>query len=160
MYRIGEIIDLVLAYYPEADAEVLERAYIYSAVAHRGQLRTSGEAYLSHPLEVAGILAKMRMDVTTIVAGLLHDVPEDTGTSIAAIEKKFGRDVAVLVEGVTKIGKMAFSTKVEREAENFRKMVLAMAKDIRVLVIKLADRLHNARTWRYVSPESSARKAR
>ena len=146
MYRIGEIIDLVLAYYPEADVEAIERAYIYSAVAHRGQLRSSGEAYLSHPLEVAGILAIMRMDVTTIIAGLLHDVPEDTGTTIAEIEAKFGRDVAVLVEGVTKIGKMAFSTKVEREAENFRKMVLAMAKDIRVILIKLADRLHNMRT--------------
>ncbi len=146
MFRIGEIIDLVLAYYPEADAEAIERAYIYSAVSHRGQLRTSGDPYLSHPLEVAGILAKMRMDVTTIIAGLLHDVPEDTGTSIATIEEKFGKDVAVLVEGVTKIGKMAFSTKVEREAENFRKMVLAMAKDIRVILIKLADRLHNMRT--------------
>ncbi len=157
MYRIGEIIDLVLAYYPEADAEAIERAYIYSAVAHRGQLRTSGEAYLSHPLEVAGILAKMRMDVTTIIAGLLHDVPEDTGTSIAAIEEKFGRDVAVLVEGVTKIGKMAFSTKVEREAENFRKMVLAMAKDIRVILIKLADRLHNMRT---IDPLPEAKRRR
>jgi len=146
MFRIGEIIDLVLAYYPEADAEAIERAYIYSAIAHRGQLRTSGEAYLSHPLEVVGILAKMHMDVTTIIAGLLHDVPEDTGTTIAEIEAKFGRDVAVLVEGVTKIGKMAFSTKVEREAENFRKMVLAMARDIRVILIKLADRLHNMRT--------------
>jgi len=157
MFRIGEIIDLVLAYYPEADAEAIERAYIYSAVAHRGQLRTSGEAYLSHPLEVAGILAKMRMDVTTIIAGLLHDVPEDTGTSIAAIEEKFGRDVAVLVEGVTKIGKMEFSTKVEREAENFRKMVLAMAKDIRVILIKLADRLHNMRT---IDPLPEAKRRR
>ena len=146
MFRIGEIIDLVLAYYPEADVESIERAYIYSAVAHRGQLRTSGEAYLSHTLEVAGNLVKKRMDVTTIIAGLLHDVPEDTGITIAEIEAKFGRDVAVLVEGVTKIGKMAFSTKVEREAENFRKMVLAMAKDIRVILIKLADRLHNMRT--------------
>jgi len=146
IFRIGEIIDMILGYYPELDAEPIERAYIYSAVSHRGQLRTSGEPYLSHPLEVAGILAKMRMDVTTIIAGLLHDVPEDTGTSIAEIEAKFGRDVAALVEGVTKIGKMAFSTKVEREAENFRKMVLAMAKDIRVILIKLADRLHNMRT--------------
>jgi GTP pyrophosphokinase len=157
MFRIGEIVDMVLAYYPEADAELLERAYIYSAVAHRGQLRTSGEPYLSHPLEVAGILAKMRMDVTTIVAGLLHDVPEDTGTSIADIEARFGRDVAELVEGVTKIGKMAFSTKVEREAENFRKMVLAMAKDIRVILIKLADRLHNMRT---IDPLPEAKRRR
>ncbi len=146
MYRIGEIIEQVLAYHPEADTELLERAYIYSAVAHRGQLRTSGEPYLSHPLEVAGILVKMRMDVTTIIGGLLHDVPEDTGVSIAEVEAKFGRDVAVLVEGVTKIGKMEFSTREEREAENFRKMVLAMAKDIRVILIKLADRLHNMRT--------------
>src|SRR5512137_253903 len=157
MIRIGEIIEQVLAYHPEADAELLERAYIYSAVAHRGQLRTSGEPYLSHPLEVAGILVKMRMDVTTIVGGLLHDVPEDTGTSIADIEAKFGRDVAVLVEGVTKIGKMEFSTREEREAENFRKMVLAMAKDIRVILIKLADRLHNMRT---IDPLPEAKRRR
>jgi GTP pyrophosphokinase len=157
MYRIGEIIDQVLAYYPEADVETLERAYIYSAVAHRGQLRSSGEPYLSHPLEVAGVLVKMHMDVTTIVGGLLHDVPEDTGTSIAEIEAKFGRDVAVLVEGVTKIGKMEFSTREEREAENFRKMVLAMAKDIRVILIKLADRLHNMRT---IDPLPEAKRRR
>ena len=157
MIRIGEIVEQVLAYHPDADTELLERAYIFSAVSHRGQTRQSGLPYLHHPLEVAGILAKMRMDVTTIVAGLLHDVPEDTGIPTAEIEAKFGREVAELVEGVTKIGKMAFSTKEEREAENFRKMLLAMARDIRVILIKLADRLHNMRTLEPL-PEAKRRR--
>jgi GTP pyrophosphokinase len=160
MIRIGEIIEQVLAYHPEADTELLERAYIYSAVAHRGQVRQSGLPYLNHPLEVAGILTKMKMDVATIAAGLLHDAPEDTGTPIAEIEKKFGKEVAALVDGVTKIGKMAFSTKEEREAENFRKMVLAMARDIRVILIKLADRLHNMRTLDPLPPAKRQRIAR
>jgi len=146
MIRIGEIIDQVKQHHPEADVELLNKAYIFSAMAHQGQLRKSGGPYLAHPLEVAGILARMKMDASTVAAGLLHDAPEDTGTPIAEIEERFGSEIASLVEGVTKIGKMAFSTSEEREAENFRKMILAMAKDVRVILIKLADRLHNIRT--------------
>jgi GTP pyrophosphokinase len=162
--RIGEIIEQVLAYFPEADTELLERAYIFTAVAHRGQERKSGEPYLLHPMEVAGILTKMRLDVATIAAGMLHDVIEDTKKPVAAvtaeIESKFGREILTLVEGVTKIGKMAFSTKEEREAESFRKMVLAMAQDVRVILIKLADRLHNMRTLDHLEPEKRQRIAR
>jgi GTP pyrophosphokinase len=146
MIRIGEIIDQVKQYHPDADVELLNKAYIFSAMAHQGQQRQSGEPYLSHPLEVAGILARMKMDASTVAAGLLHDAPEDTGTPIGEIEERFGPEIASLVEGVTKIGKMAFSTSEEREAENFRKMIIAMAKDVRVILIKLADRLHNIRT--------------
>lgn len=158
--RIGEIIDLVKEYHPEADTELLEKAYIFSAMAHQGQLRQSGEPYLSHPLEVAGILARMKMDTETVAAGLLHDGPEDTDTSLSEIEARFGKKVAYLVEGVTKLGKMAFSTSEEREAENFRKMLLAMAKDIRVILIKLADRLHNIRTLEALSEEKRKRISR
>jgi GTP pyrophosphokinase len=146
MIRIGEIIDQVKVYHPEADVELLNKAYIFSAMAHQGQQRQSGEPYLSHPLQVAGILARMKMDAATVAAGLLHDAPEDTGTPISEIEERFGAEIASLVEGVTKIGKMAFSTSEEREAENFRKMLLAMSRDVRVILIKLADRLHNVRT--------------
>ncbi len=155
--RIGEIIDRVLAYNPDADTKLIEKAYVFSAMAHQGQVRRSGEPYLSHPLEVAGILATMKMDSTTIAASLLHDAPEDTDTPIAQIEDHFGNEIASLVEGVTKISKVAFATSEEREAENFRKMVLAMAKDVRVILIKLADRLHNVRT---LDPLSALKKAR
>jgi guanosine-3',5'-bis(diphosphate) 3'-pyrophosphohydrolase len=155
--RIGEIIDQVRKYHPGTDVNLIEKAYIFSAMAHQGQLRQSGEPYLSHPLEVTGILARMQMDAPTVAAGLLHDAPEDTGTPMSEIEERFGAEVASLVEGVTKLGKMAFSTSEEREAENFRKMILAMSRDVRVILIKLADRLHNARTLEAL-PEAKRRR--
>src|SRR5206468_2354598 len=123
------------------------------AASHRGQQRASGEPYLSHPLEVATLLVNFKMDVTTVTAGLLHDVLEDTKATKEDLEREFGADIAELVDGVTKIGKLAFSSREERQAENFRKMLVAMARDLRVLMIKLADRLHNMRTLDYLPPD-------
>ena len=143
---IDEIIAKVRAYNPQASVEVLRRAYEVSAKAHDGQTRQSGEPYLFHPLAVAQILTDLKMDVPSIAAGLLHDTIEDTLISRDAIEKEFGPDVMRLVDGVTKIGKIRFKSYEEKQAENFRKMILSMAEDIRVILIKLADRLHNMRT--------------
>jgi GTP pyrophosphokinase len=143
---IDEIIAKVHAYNPQASVEVLRRAYEVSAKAHDGQTRQSGEPYLFHPLAVAQILTDLKMDVPSIAAGLLHDTIEDTLISRDAIEKEFGSDVTRLVDGVTKIGKIRFKSYEEKQAENFRKMILSMAEDIRVILIKLADRLHNMRT--------------
>ena len=143
---IDEIIAKVHAYNPQASVEVLRRAYEVSAKAHDGQTRQSGEPYLFHPLAVAQILTDLKMDVPSIAAGLLHDTIEDTLISRDAIEKEFGPDVIRLVDGVTKIGKIRFKSYEEKQAENFRKMILSMAEDIRVILIKLADRLHNMRT--------------
>ncbi len=143
---IDEIIAQVHAYNPQASVEVLRRAYDVSAKAHEGQTRQSGEPYLFHPLAVAQILTDLKMDVPSIVAGLLHDTIEDTLISRDAIEKEFGPDVMRLVDGATKIGKIRFKSYEEKQAENFRKMILSMAEDIRVILIKLADRLHNMRT--------------
>src|SRR3989338_5911817 len=157
MVRLEEIIDKISAYNPAADLELIKKAYIFSAKVHQGQVRLSGEPYLSHIIEVANTLANMHMDVTTIVAGILHDTVEDTLTTIDKIKELFGEDVAALVDGVTKIGKISFESKgasgEERQAENFRKMIIAMAKDIRVIMIKLADRLHNMRTLSVLAPE-------
>src|SRR5947209_12722009 len=122
-------------------------------MSHKGQQRASGEPYLSHPLEVAGLLVDFKMDVTTVTAGLLHDVLEDTRATKDDLAREFGPEIAELVDGVTKIGKLAFSSREERQAENFRKMVVAMAHDLRVLMIKLADRLHNMRTLDYLPPD-------
>ena len=140
-------------YQPGADLELVKRAYRFSESSHRGQQRASGEPYVSHPVEVAGLLVDFKMDVTTVTAGLLHDVLEDTQTSKEDLSREFGQEIAELVDGVTKIGKLEFSSREERQAENFRKMLVAMARDIRVLMIKLADRLHNMRTLDYLSPE-------
>ena len=153
MLRLGDIVDKVLAYNPGADVELLRKAYVFSAMVHQGQMRRSGEPYLSHPLEVTGILADLHMDTVTVAVGLLHDTVEDTLTSLKTMEDIFGPEVSTLVDGVTKISKIAFGSAEEQEAENFRKMILAMAKDIRVIVIKLADRLHNMRTLQYMPPE-------
>src|SRR5213592_2823479 len=142
---------------PGADLSPLTRAYEFSAASHRGQHRASGEPYLSHPLEVATLLVNFKMDVTTVTAGLLHDVLEDTKATKADLEREFGAEIAELVDGVTKIGKLAFSSREERQAENFRKMLVAMARDLRVLMIKLADRLHNMRTLDYL-PHDKAKK--
>jgi len=155
--QLETLIEEIPKYQPGADLDVLARAYQFSAASHQGQQRASGEPYLSHPLEVANLLVDFKMDVTTVTAGLLHDVLEDTAATKADLEREFGREIAELVDGVTKIGKLAFSSREERQAENFRKMLVAMARDLRVLMIKLADRLHNMRTLDYL-PSDKAKK--
>ncbi len=149
MIRITEIIDKIYEYNPDADVHLIDQAYIYAARAHKDHVRLSGEPYLSHPLEVANILADMKMDVESIAAALLHDVIEDTPATKADIEALFGPSVAHIVEGVTKLSKLPTANKATRQAESLRKMILAMADDIRVILIKLADRLHNMRTLHY-----------
>jgi len=149
MIRINDILDKVAETNPEADLDIIDRAYIFSARVHDGQTRLSGEPYLMHPLEVAGLLADMNLDPVSIAAGLLHDVVEDTHASPEEIETIFGREVQHIVSGVTKISKLPFSSSQARQAESLRKMLLAMADDIRVVLIKLADRLHNMRTLQF-----------
>ncbi|MGH7410636.1 MAG: RelA/SpoT family protein, partial [Candidatus Methylomirabilis sp.] len=144
--EIGTIIERVSATNPEADLTLLQRAYDFADRVHEGQERISGEPYLSHPLAVAEILLDLKMDVESLAAGLLHDVVEDTHASLEEVKRAFGNGIADLVDGVTKLSKISFSSKVEHQAESLRKMVLAMSKDIRVILVKLADRLHNMRT--------------
>jgi len=158
--RFEDIQDKIAAYQPEADFDLLRRAYVFSAMAHRGQVRRSGEPYLTHPLEVAYILADLRLDVVCVVSGLLHDVIEDTLTTREVIEEYFGPEVSNLVEGLSKISRITFTSEEEKQAENFRKMMLAMVDDIRVILVKLADRLHNMRTLEYLTPEKKERIAR
>jgi GTP pyrophosphokinase len=146
LLRFNDIADRALEVDPECDLELLQRAYVFSAKVHEGQERVSGEPYLVHPLEVAGILLELRLDTITVAAGLLHDTVEDGVTSLEEIQRLFGDEVAFLVEGLTKISKVEYSSARERQAESFRKMLVAMSKDIRILLIKLADRLHNMRT--------------
>lgn len=153
MIRINTIIDQILSYWPQANIELVEKAYVFSAKVHEGQVRLSGESYLSHPLEVAWILTQMKMDQVTIAAGLLHDTLEDTLATPEMIKERFGPEVLRIVNGVTKISSFHFQTLEERQAENFRKMILAMSDDIRVILVKLADRLHNMRTLGFHSPE-------
>lgn len=160
MIRITDILDKTQAYLTTEEQEMIEKAYVFSASVHRGQLRLSGEPYLTHPLEVAGILADMRLDAATIATGLLHDTVEDTLATLEQIEQAFGRDVAHLVDGVTKIAKITYQSEEERQAENYRKMVMAMASDIRVLLVRLADRVHNMRTLSYQPPEKQKAIAR
>jgi len=157
LIRFGDIIEKVETYNPNYDEELLQRAYIFSAKAHKGQIRLSGEPYLIHPLEVAGILAEMRLDEQAIATGLLHDTIEDTVATYEQIKDLFGKEIADLVEGVTKISKMCFESNEDTQAENFRKMILAMTKDIRVILVKLADRLHNMRTLDFQKPENRQR---
>ena len=157
MIRFEDLLDKVRGYSPDADLELLRRAYVFSALEHKGQIRHSGEPYLVHPLEVADILADMKLDAVCIAAGLLHDVVEDTLTTPEKIREKFGEDVAHIVEGVTKIGAIPFSSTEERQAENFRKMLLAMVDDIRVILVKLADRLHNMRTLQHMADDKRVR---
>ncbi len=146
MIRINDIIDRVSDYHPDADLSIIERAYVYSAHVHEGQVRLSGEPYLSHPLEVAGILSEMKLDTVSVVAGILHDVVEDTRATAEEIKNLFGEEIYHIVSGVTKISVLTLQSSQERQAESIRKMILAMADDIRVILIKLADRLHNMRT--------------
>ncbi len=156
-----ELIASVKKYHPSTDISLIEKAYKTADTAHKGQVRKSGEAYIIHPLCVAIILAELELDKETIVAGLLHDVVEDTVMTVEEIASEFSEEIALLVDGVTKLGQLSYDAdKVEVQAENLRKMFLAMAKDIRVILIKLADRLHNMRTLKYMTPEKQKEKAR
>lgn len=150
---LDELKKRVRAYHPQGDVRLLEEAYDFSRRAHLGQFRVSGEAYIEHPLAVAYILADLELDLTTVAAGLLHDVVEDTNTPILALEERFGQEMALLVDGVTKLSRLEYRTREEEQVENLRKMFLAMARDIRVVLIKLADRLHNMRTLKHLIPD-------
>ena len=160
MIRFEDIQETVEKHHPDADLEILRKAYIFSAVEHKGQVRASGEPYLVHPLEVAAILAEMRMDPICVAVGLLHDVLEDTLTTPERLQEYFGPDVLHIVEGVTKISQIPFATSEERQAETYRKMLLAMVDDIRVILVKLADRLHNMRTLQHLPEDRQKRIAR
>jgi GTP pyrophosphokinase len=158
MIRQYELVDMVRAYDPNLDEAMLNRAYVFATKAHGNQKRASGDPYYSHPVEVAGILAGLRLDTATIATALLHDTLEDTNATYADIDQSFGPEVAGLVEGVTKLSKMSFTSKQSEQAENFRKLLIAMSVDIRVLLVKLADRLHNMRTLHFIkNPEKRAR---
>jgi GTP pyrophosphokinase len=156
MLRFNDILERLTSYHPNADIELLKKAYVFSAKVHLGQVRLSGEPYLNHPLEVAGILTQLKLDVASVATGLLHDTVEDTLTTLKEIQENFGEEIAQLVDGLTKISLISLRSSEEHQAENFRKMILAMVKDIRVILIKLADRLHNMRTLKYQSPEKQA----
>src|SRR5438105_11759213 len=160
MLEVGEIINRVRTYQPAADADLIKRAYDYSFRMHSGQMRKSGEPYIVHPISVAGIITDLRLDTASVCAGLLHDVVEDTLATTHDLAKEFGPEIAELVDGVTKLSKINFTSKEDRQAENFRKMVVAMARDIRVLLVKLCDRLDNMRTLDFMNPESQERIAR
>ena len=151
--RINDVLEALRAYRPQADLNLVRRAYVFSAQVHRGHLRLSGEPYLTHPLNVAHILTRLRTDEYAVATGLLHDTLEDTCTTPEQLEELFGPRIAFLVDGVTKIGRVTFRSQEERQAESFRKMILAMTKDLRVLLVKLADRLHNMRTLQFLPPE-------
>jgi guanosine-3',5'-bis(diphosphate) 3'-pyrophosphohydrolase len=157
MIRLNDILEKMNRFLPGADLTLIEKAYVFSAKVHQGQVRLSGERYLTHPLEVAAILADMKMDLATVASGLLHDTVEDTYTTLDEIQQTFGLEIANLVDGLTKISKITLATHEEQQAENFRKMLLAMAKDIRIVLIKLADRLHNMRTLEYLPPENQVK---
>jgi len=157
MIRFEDLLEKVRAANPEADTELLRKAYVFSAYEHKGQVRHSGEPYLVHPLEVADLLADMRLDVVAIAAGLLHDIVEDTPNTIEKVRELFGEQVAHVVEGVTKLSGLQFASSEERQAESYRKMLLAMVDDIRVILVKLADRLHNMRTLHHLPEERRIR---
>ena len=157
MMRQYELVERVTRYDPDANEDLLNRAYVYAMKAHGNQKRASGEAYFNHPLEVAAILTEMKLDDATIAAALLHDTVEDTEATHQEIEEKFGAEIASLVDGLTKIAKLDLVTKEATQAENLRKLLLAMSKDVRVLLVKLADRLHNMRTLEHVKPDKRVR---
>ena len=157
--RINDLIEKVQSYYPAADAGLIRSAYEFSADVHRGQKRLSGEPYLIHPMAVADIIADLKLDVPSIVAGLLHDTVEDTLTTLDELISQFGDEIAALVDGVTKLGHAEYSSHQEKQAENFRKMILAMGKDVRVILVKLADRVHNMRTLSHMPLDKQIRTA-
>ncbi|NBV51420.1 bifunctional (p)ppGpp synthetase/guanosine-3',5'-bis(diphosphate) 3'-pyrophosphohydrolase, partial [bacterium] len=154
---LSNLLQLVKNQDPQRDTSSIEKAYQFSEALHQGQQRSSGESYIQHPVEVATILAELKLDTPTIVTGLLHDTVEDTHTSLEEIITQFGPEIGNLVDGVTKISQISFQTSEEKQAENFRKMILAMAQDIRVILVKLADRLHNMRTLQYLRPDKQVR---
>ncbi len=156
---LNELKQRILAYYPDADLALFEKAFNFAKHAHEGQKRSSGEKYIIHPLNVVATLIKLRMDLPTLIAGLLHDVIEDCGVTPEQISKEFSPEIAQIVVGLTKISKIKFKSKEDSQAENFRKMVVAMAKDMRVIIVKFADRMHNMRTLQYMSEESQKQKA-
>ena len=147
---LDDLLQKIESYNPDVDKELITRAYDLAEKMHEGQFRSSGEPYFIHPVAVANILADLNMDDETIVAGLLHDVLEDTEVTEEELTEIFGEEITLLVEGVTKLNKIYYKSKQENQAENLRKMVLAMSKDIRVIIVKLADRLHNMRTLEYM----------
>ena len=160
MLRLADVLSKVEKVHPSADLDLLKRAYQYASSKHGGQRRKSGEEYIIHPLGVADIIAELRLDPASVCAGLLHDVIEDTETTVEQLSELFGEEVAFLVDGVTKLSKITFHTTEERQAENIRKMVVAMARDLRVILVKLADRLHNMRTLEHLPPDKQQRIAR
>lgn len=157
---VEDLLAKIKAYHPAAPLQLVEKAYLFSEKAHEGQVRRSGEPYISHPLSVAGILADLKLDVDTIMTGLLHDTVEDTNVSLDDIKREFGDTVAYLVDGVTKIGQMNFRNSFEKQGENIRKMIVSMGKDVRVVLVKLADRLHNMRTLNHMPYEKQNRIAK
>ena len=157
MIRFETIRDRVRAYQPDADFDLLRAAYVVAAKAHQGQVRLSGEPYLNHPLEVAGILADLKLDIVSVACGLLHDVVEDTKVTNEDLERRFGRDVSRVIDGLTKLSRVEFSSAEANQAENVRKMIIAMTDDTRVILIKLADRLHNMRTLDFLREEKRQR---
>jgi GTP pyrophosphokinase len=158
--RLNDILDAIAAYNPHADVDLIRKAYVYCAKVHGGQVRKTGEPYLIHPLAVATILSQLHLDDASICAGLLHDTVEDTLATLEEVQELFGKDIADIVDGVTKLGMVKFNTAEEKLAENFRKMLVAMSRDIRVLLVKLADRLHNMRTLEHMKPEKQEAIAR
>src|SRR3954447_23073395 len=160
MLRLQDLLTRVQGYHPAADLDLVQRCYAFAAKAHDGQLRRSGDPYVVHPLGVASTIAELKLDVASVCAGLLHDCVEDTSATTEELAKLFGPEISFLVEGVTKLGKIPWNTKEERQAENFRKMLLAMARDIRVILIKLADRVDNMRTLDSMPAEKQERIAR
>lgn len=160
MIRLDDVIEVLGRHYPAADADLVRRAYVFSAAAHRGQTRRNGEPYLVHPLEVSYIVAELRLDAASVAAALLHDTVEDTVATVGDIRAQFGDDVGFLVDGVTKLEKLNFNSAEEAAAENFRKMLIAMSRDLRVILVKLADRLHNMRTLAHLPPEKQRRIAK
>ena len=158
MLRQYELVERVLAYDPDADEAMLNRAYVYTVQKHGSQKRASGDPYFSHPVEVAGLMTELKLDQETIITALLHDTVEDTLATVEEVERLFGPEVARLVDGVTKLSKIETMSDKERAAENLRKFLLAMSEDLRVLLVKLADRLHNMRTLHYIKSEEKRRR--
>ncbi|MEO8551075.1 MAG: bifunctional (p)ppGpp synthetase/guanosine-3',5'-bis(diphosphate) 3'-pyrophosphohydrolase [Kofleriaceae bacterium] len=157
MHQLDQIVSEVAGYDPNADLALVRRAYEFAAQAHEGQTRKSGDPYVTHPISVARIIAELKLDVSSICAGLLHDCVEDTSATVEQLSETFGKEIAYLVDGVTKLGKLPYSTREEQQAENFRKMLLAMARDIRVILVKLCDRLDNMRSLNHLPPEKQER---